>query len=54
MPKLVKRYARNRLYDAEAARYVTLADLKEWQAHGLSFTVLDVETGEDITKVLLA
>jgi polyhydroxyalkanoate synthesis regulator protein len=30
MPKLVKRYARSRLYDADAARYVTLADLKDW------------------------
>jgi polyhydroxyalkanoate synthesis regulator protein len=45
MPKLVKRYARSRLYDTEAACYVTVADLKEWQARGLSFAVLDTETG---------
>jgi polyhydroxyalkanoate synthesis regulator protein len=54
MPKLVKRYARSRLYDADAARYVTLADLKDWQARGLPFTVIDTETGQDITQVLLA
>jgi polyhydroxyalkanoate synthesis regulator protein len=54
MPKLVKRYARSRLYDTEAARYVTLADLQEWRERGLAFTVLDVETDQDITKVLLA
>jgi polyhydroxyalkanoate synthesis regulator protein len=34
MPRLVKRYARSRLYDTEAVRYVTLADLKEWPARG--------------------
>jgi polyhydroxyalkanoate synthesis regulator protein len=43
MPKLIKRYARSRLYDTEAARYVTLADLQDWQARGLTFTVLDVD-----------
>ena len=54
MAKLVKRYARSRLYDTQAARYVTLADLQEWQTRGLAFTVIDVETGEDVTRVLLA
>lgn len=54
MPKLVKRYARCRLYDTEAARYVTLADLQRWRERGVAFTVLDVETGQDITQVLLA
>jgi polyhydroxyalkanoate synthesis regulator protein len=54
MPRLVKRYARSRLYDTEAARYVTLADLKGWQARGLAFVVVDAETGQDITAVLLA
>ena len=54
MPKLIKRYARGRLYDTEAACYVMLSNLKEWQAHGLLFAVLDAETGQDITAVLLA
>jgi polyhydroxyalkanoate synthesis regulator protein len=54
MPKLVKRYAHSRLYDTKAIRYVTLADLQEWQKRGPAFTVLDVETGQDKTKVLLA
>jgi hypothetical protein len=54
MPKLVKRYARTRLYDTEALRYVTLADLILWVANGISFVVIDAETGEDITRVLLA
>lgn len=54
MPKLVKRYARSRLYDTDTARYVTLADLKEWQARVLAFAVIDAETGQDITAVPLA
>jgi len=54
MPKLVKRYARSRLYDAEAGRYVTLADLQNRRARGLVFTVIDAQTNQDITEVLLA
>jgi polyhydroxyalkanoate synthesis regulator protein len=54
MPKLIKRYARTRLYDTEAARYVTVAQLRDWQAPRITFTVIDVETGQDITEVLLA
>jgi len=54
MAKLVKRYARHRLYDTEEARYVTLSDLQSWAAMGIAFVVIDVETGDDITRVLLA
>jgi polyhydroxyalkanoate synthesis regulator protein len=54
MPKLIKRYARSRLYDTDSARYVSLVDLQQWRARGIAFTVLDVETGQDITDVLLA
>jgi polyhydroxyalkanoate synthesis repressor PhaR len=54
MTKLIKRYAQSRLYDTEAARYVTLSDLREWQARGLAFTVVDAQTNQDITDVLLA
>ena len=54
MPRLVKRYARSRLYDTQAACYVALSDLKAWAAAGVAFVVIDVETGDDITRVLLA
>ena len=54
MSKLVKRYARSRLYDTQAARYVTVADLRSWMSSGIQFTVIDAETGDDITRVLLA
>jgi polyhydroxyalkanoate synthesis regulator protein len=53
-PILVKRYARDRLYDTVAGRYLTAADLKTWMARAISFVVIDTETGEDITRVLLA
>jgi polyhydroxyalkanoate synthesis regulator protein len=51
---LVKRYARSRLYDTTRPRYVTVDELRDWERRGIIFTVLDVETGEDITRVLLA
>jgi polyhydroxyalkanoate synthesis repressor PhaR len=54
MAKLVKRYDRRRLYDTQAACYVTLADLRSWASKGVQFTVIDAETGDDITVLLLA
>ena len=53
-PVLVKRYARSRLYDTAARRYVTVEQLRTWAAEGIAFAVVDTETGADITRVLLA
>ena len=53
-PILVKRYAQARLYDPAAGRYVTLAQLRAWAASGMAVTVIEAETGADITRVLLA
>ncbi|HXZ18101.1 MAG TPA: polyhydroxyalkanoate synthesis regulator DNA-binding domain-containing protein [Roseiarcus sp.] len=53
-PILVKRYARSRLYDATRGRYVSIEQLRRWRRDGVSFIVLDVETGADVTGVLLA
>ena len=53
-PILIKRYARGRLYDAAHERYVSVDMLRTWQAQAVAFTVLDTETGEDVTRVLLA
>jgi polyhydroxyalkanoate synthesis regulator protein len=53
-PILIKRYGRSRLYDTVNTRYLTLADLKDWQAGGVPFMVSDSETGEDVTRVLMA
>jgi polyhydroxyalkanoate synthesis regulator protein len=50
----IKRYGRSRLYDAAGGRYVTVEELRQWRADGRSFVVFDVETGADVTGVLLA
>lgn len=52
-PILVKRYARSRLYDTVAARYVTVEELRDWRERGIAFEVKEAETGEDVSRVLL-
>lgn len=53
-PPLIKQYARSRLYDAANRRYVSLEQLRDWAAKGVAFVVQDMETGADVTRVLLA
>lgn len=53
-PILVKRYARSRLYDTANKCYVSVEQLRGWAAKGVAFSVFDTETGEDVTRVLLA
>jgi polyhydroxyalkanoate synthesis repressor PhaR len=53
-PIVIRRYARSRLYDTVAGRYLTVDDLRQWLKDGVAFQVRDSETGEDITRVLLA
>jgi len=52
-PILIKRYARARLYDPAGRRYLTIEELRRWRRNGVAF-VIDVETGADVTRVLLA
>ena len=48
------RYApRAVLYD-EFLQLKSVEDLKAWQAQGVDFVVVDSETGEDVTRVLMA
>ena len=51
---LIKRYGRLRVYHPASGGYVSIDDLREWQREGVAFVVLDVETGADVTRVLLA
>jgi polyhydroxyalkanoate synthesis regulator protein len=51
---LIKRYERSRLYDTKRGRYVAISELRDWQRRGIPFVVVDTETGDDITRVLLA
>lgn len=51
---VIKRYARSRLYDAAHERHMSIDTLRMWQAQAVAFTVLDPETGEEVTRALLA
>jgi polyhydroxyalkanoate synthesis regulator protein len=58
---LTKRYGRWRVYHPANGCYVSsdrlagdIDDLREWQREGVAFRVLDIETGADVTRVLLA
>jgi polyhydroxyalkanoate synthesis regulator protein len=53
-PILIKCYAGSRLYDPAAARYVTIEQLRRWEAEAVWFSVIDARTGADIKRVLLA
>ena len=53
-PIVTKRYARSRLYDAVNRHYVSVEQLQGWAAEGVAFVVMDIETGVDVTRVLLA
>lgn len=51
---LVKRYGRSRFYDTTHGCYVSLEKLRAWMAVGVVFSVVDTETGAEITRALLA
>ena len=53
-PILVKQYGGRRLYDAEAARYVTLEAIADLVRERQTVVVQDAKTGEDITSEMLA
>lgn len=50
---LVKKYANRRLYDTSKSIYVTLEDLREYVIAHKDIKVVDVQTNEDITNVIL-
>jgi polyhydroxyalkanoate synthesis repressor PhaR len=54
MPVLVKRYANRKLYNTQASRYITLKGIAELIEAGEDVTVIDNETGDDITSVALS
>jgi polyhydroxyalkanoate synthesis repressor PhaR len=50
----IRRYGNRKLYDPEAARYVTLDDIAALVNAGHDVEVLDQRTGEDLTSFTLA
>ncbi|MEE3326048.1 MAG: polyhydroxyalkanoate synthesis regulator DNA-binding domain-containing protein [Myxococcota bacterium] len=54
MAILIKRYANRKLYNTDTSRYITLKGIAELLDTGEQVTVIDNETGEDITSVALS
>lgn len=53
-PRSIRRYGNRKLYDADAARYVTLEDVAALVTEGHDVEVLDQRTGQDLTSLTLA
>jgi polyhydroxyalkanoate synthesis repressor PhaR len=53
VPYLIKRYANRKLYDVQASKYVTLADLGQLIRNGAELRVEDSESDEDVTSFTL-
>ena len=51
--RIIRKYANRRLYDSEASRHVTLADLRQLVASGERIKVVDDKSGEDLTRSVL-
>ncbi len=54
MTVLIKRYANRKLYNTESSRYITLKGISELVHEGTDIRVIDNETGNDITSVVLS
>ena len=52
-PVVIKRYANRRLYNPAAGSYVSIDDLGALAEDEEDFVVYDVNTGDDITHVVL-
>jgi polyhydroxyalkanoate synthesis repressor PhaR len=53
-PRTIRRYSNRKLYDPAERRYVTLQELARLVARGEEVSVLDQQTGEDLTSLTLA
>lgn len=51
--RLIKKYPNRRLYDTETSAYITLADVKDLVLRQEPFQVVDVKSGEDLTRSIL-
>lgn len=50
---IIKRYRNRRLYDTEAKHFIVLADLERMVRQNRQFTVVDSDSGDDITLSVL-
>ena len=51
--RIIKKYPNRRLYDTDTSSYITLAEVKRLVMDSEPFVVLDVKTGEDLTRSIL-
>lgn len=52
-PLLIKRYASRRLYNTETSDYVTLEDIARVIREGREVQIIDLKTGDDLTRQYL-
>ena len=52
-PRVIRKYANRRLYDATASRHVTNDDIRRLIAGGERVQVVDDRSGEDLTRTVL-
>lgn len=52
-PLLIKRYASRRLYNTETSDYVTLEDIAGFIRKGREVQIVDLKTGDDLTRQYL-
>lgn len=52
-PLLIKRYASRRLYNTETSDYVTLEDIARIIREGREVQIIDLKTGDDLTRQYL-
>lgn len=52
-PLLIKRYASRRLYNTETSDYVTLEDIAAFIREGREVKVIDLKSGQDLTRQYL-
>lgn len=51
--RVIKKYPNRRLYDTDTSSYITLAEVRRLVMDSEPFVVLDVKTGEDLTRSIL-
>src|SRR3990167_7179245 len=51
--RIIKKYQNRRLYDTATSMYIVLEDIKEIIVGGEIVKVVDVKTGEDVTRSVL-
>lgn len=51
--RVIKKYPNRRLYDTATSTYITMGDIKQLVMEHAEFAVVDVKTGEDLTRSIL-